>query len=79
MNSNRSIHTINVGDYITFPYRHNPPLQVTGYIVKVLEHTSIVDIYEMESFFQLGINGRQVIRHEQYKQIPTKPYEKVAQ
>ena len=57
---------------MTFPYRHDPSLQVTGYIVKVLEHTSIVDISEMESFFQLGIDGRQVVRHEQYKPVPFK-------
>jgi uncharacterized protein YkvS len=79
MASNAKIHKINVGDYVTFPYRHNPSLQVTGYIVKVLEHTSIVDISEMESFFQWGIDGRQVVRHEQYKQVPFKSCEKVAQ
>ena len=55
MASNGSIHKINVGDYVTFPYRHNPSLQVTGYIVRVLEHTSIVDISEMESFFNLEL------------------------
>ncbi|WP_255288175.1 hypothetical protein [Bacillus thuringiensis] len=53
--------------------------RVTGYIVTVLEHTSIVDISEMESFFQLGIDGRQVVRHEQYKPVPSKSDEKVAQ
>jgi uncharacterized protein YkvS len=81
MASNAKIHKINVGDYVTFPYRHNPSLQVTGYIVRVLEHTSIVDISEMESFlfFQLGIDGRQVVRHEQYKPVPFKSCEKVAQ
>ncbi|MEK4504178.1 DUF2187 family protein [Bacillus sp. FSL R12-0069] len=79
MASNGSIHKINVGDYVTFPYRHNPSLQVTGYIVTVLEHTSIVDISEMDSFFELGIDGRQVVRHEQYHLVPSNPYEKVAQ
>ncbi|PEJ57427.1 hypothetical protein CN685_29215 [Bacillus wiedmannii] len=79
MASNTIPTNIKVGDYVTFPYRHNPSLQLTGYIVTVLEHTSIVDISEMESFFQLGIDGRQVGRHEQYKQEPTKSYEKVAQ
>jgi len=79
MASNGSINKINVGDYVTFPYRQNPSLQLTGYIVTVLEHTSIVDISEMESFFQLGIDGRQVVRHEQYKQVPFKSCEKVAQ
>ncbi|MEI4618117.1 DUF2187 family protein [Bacillus cereus] len=75
MASNGSIHKINIGDYVTFPYRQNPLLQLTGYIVTVLEHTSIVDISAMESFFQLGIDGRQVVRHEQYKPV----HEKVAQ
>ncbi|WP_206766268.1 DUF2187 family protein [Bacillus thuringiensis] len=54
-------------------------MQLTGYIVTVLEHTSIVDISAMESFFQLGIDGRQVVRHEQYKPVPSKSDEKVAQ
>lgn len=79
MASNGSINKINVGDYVTFPYRQNPSLQLTGYIVTVLEHTSIVDISAMESFFQLGIDGRQVVRHEQYKHVPSKSDEKVAQ
>jgi uncharacterized protein YkvS len=80
MASNATATNINIGDYVTFPYRHDhPSLQVTGYIVKVLEHTSIVDISEMESFFQLGIDGRQVVRHEQYKPVPFKFCKKVAQ
>ncbi|MGX5575173.1 DUF2187 family protein [Bacillus toyonensis] len=79
MASNGSINKNNVGDYVTFPYRHNPSLQLTGCIVKVLEHTSIVDISEMKSFFQIGIDGRQVVRHEQYKHVPFKFCKKVAQ
>ncbi|WP_372584179.1 hypothetical protein [Bacillus cereus] len=34
---------------------------------------------EMDSFFQLGIDRRQVVRHEQYKPVPSKSDEKVAQ
>ncbi|MGX5633531.1 hypothetical protein [Bacillus thuringiensis] len=34
---------------------------------------------EMESFFQLRIDGRQVVRHEQYKPVPFKFCKKVAQ
>ncbi|WP_371411625.1 hypothetical protein [Bacillus toyonensis] len=64
---------------MTFPYRQNPSLQLTRYIVTVLKHTSIVDISAMESFFQLGIDGRQVVRHEQYRPVPSKTDEKVAQ
>ncbi|OQR53416.1 DUF2187 family protein [Bacillus sp. CDB3] len=79
MASNAIINKLNVGDYVTVPYRHDLSLQLTGYIVTVLKHISIVDISEMESFLQLGINGRQVVRHEQYKQVPPKFYEKVAQ
>ncbi|AHA75718.1 MULTISPECIES: DUF2187 family protein [Bacillus] len=79
MASNTIATNIKTGDYVTFPYRHNPSLQLTGYIVTVLEHTSIVDISAMESFFQLGIDGRQVVRHEQYKPVPSKSDEKVAQ
>lgn len=36
----------------------------------------MVDISEMESFFQLGIDGRQVVRHEQYKPVPFKSCKK---
>ncbi|MDP1459727.1 DUF2187 family protein [Bacillus wiedmannii] len=79
MASNTIPTNINVGDYVTFPYRQNPSLQLTGYIVTVLEHTSMVDISAMESFFQLGIDGRQVVRHEQYKPVPSKSDEKMAQ
>ncbi|QDZ77273.1 DUF2187 family protein [Bacillus cereus] len=79
MASNATATNIKVGAYVTFSYRHNPSLQLTGYIVRVLEHTSIVDISEMESFFELGIDGRQVVRHEQYHLVPSNPYEKVAQ
>ncbi|ANS51611.1 hypothetical protein BM86_33625 [Bacillus thuringiensis] len=64
MTSNTITTNIKAGDYVTFPYRHNTSLQLTGYIVTVLEHTSMVDISEMESFFQLGIDGRQVVRYE---------------
>ncbi|MCQ6288007.1 hypothetical protein [Bacillus cereus] len=76
MASNTIATNIKAGDYVTFPYRQNPSLQLTGYIVTVLEHT---DISAMESFFQLGIDGRQVVRHEQYKPVPSKSDEKVAQ
>ncbi|CCW04761.1 MULTISPECIES: DUF2187 family protein [Bacillus] len=79
MDSNAIATNINVGDYVIFPYDHEPSLQLTEYIVKVLEHTSVVDIFEMESFSQLGIDGRQVIRHEQYKLVPFKSCGKVAQ
>ncbi|MEK4503684.1 MULTISPECIES: DUF2187 family protein [Bacillus] len=79
MASNVFAANINIGRVCNIPYRHDPSLQVTGYIVKVLEHTSIVDISEMKSFFQLGIDGRQVVRHEQYKTVPFKSCKKVAQ
>lgn len=79
MDFNTIANKINAGDYVTFLYRNDPSLQLTGYIVSVLEHTSIVDISEMDSFFQLGIDGRQVVRHGNYKKVPSKSCEKVVQ
>lgn len=35
MASNAAATNINIGDYVTFPYRHDPSLQVTGYIVNL--------------------------------------------
>ncbi|ABS23867.1 MULTISPECIES: hypothetical protein [Bacillus cereus group] len=48
---------ITIGDYVQFSYRKNPNLQLTGYVVSVLQNTIVVD------------DVRQVVKHGCYNKV----------
>lgn len=58
---------VTIGDYVQFSYRKNPNLQLTGYVVNVLQNTIVVDITEI-----LGVeidDVRQVVKHGCYNRV----------
>ncbi|EJR12012.1 MULTISPECIES: DUF2187 domain-containing protein [Bacillus cereus group] len=66
----KNITTVKIGDCVQFPYRKNPSLQLTGYVVSVLTNTIVVDVSDV-----LGtetnelVDVRQVVKHGCYKKI----------
>ncbi|MDY8164744.1 hypothetical protein P4310_29970 [Bacillus thuringiensis] len=38
---------VTIGDYVPFSYRKNPNLQLTGYVLSVLQNPIVVDITEI--------------------------------
>ncbi|MDZ4417422.1 DUF2187 family protein [Bacillus cereus] len=58
---------VTIGNYVQFSYRKNPNLQLTGYVVSVLQNTIVVDITEL-----MGIevdDVRQVVKHGCYNKV----------
>ncbi|MEC0038285.1 DUF2187 family protein [Bacillus cereus] len=58
---------VTIGDNVQFSYRKNPNLQLTGYVVNVLQNTIVVDITEI-----MGIeidDVRQVVKHGCYNKV----------
>lgn len=58
---------VTIGEYVQFSYRKNPNLQLTGYVVSVLQNTIVVDITEI-----MGIevdDVRQVVKHGCYNKV----------
>ncbi|PDZ06657.1 DUF2187 domain-containing protein [Bacillus cereus] len=61
---------VTLGDYVQFSYRKNPNLQLTGFVVNVLQNTIVVDITEVMDFEVDDV--RQVVKHDYYdKIVPT--------
>ncbi|MGF1438249.1 DUF2187 family protein [Bacillus thuringiensis] len=61
---------IKIGDYVQFLYRKNPSLQLTGFVVNVLQNTIVVDITEM---MDIEVDdARQVVRHGYYNKADPK-------
>ena len=61
---------VKLGDYVQFSYRKNPNLQLTGFVVNVLQNTIVVDITEMMDIEVDDV--RQVVKHGYYnKVVPT--------
>ncbi|MEC0036473.1 DUF2187 family protein [Bacillus cereus] len=61
---------VTIGDYVQFSYRKNLNLQLTGYVVNVLQNTIVVDITEI-----MGIeidDVRQVVKHGCYNKVAHK-------
>lgn len=61
---------VSVGEYVQFAYRKNSSLQLTGYVVSVLQNTIVVDVSEM-----VGIevdDVRQVVKHGSYNNVVRK-------
>lgn len=56
--------TVKIGDCVQFPYRKNPSLQLTGYVVNVLTNTIVIDISEIMGVEESEIDDvRQVVKH----------------
>lgn len=58
---------IKIGDYVQFLYRKNPSLQLTGFVVNVLQNTIVVDITEMMAIEVDDV--RQVVKHGYYNKV----------
>ncbi|MDC2867927.1 DUF2187 domain-containing protein [Bacillus sp. BP-3] len=62
--------TVKIGDYVEFPYRDNPSLQLIGYVEKILLNTIIVDISEIiQANAYENIDMRQVVKHGCYRKM----------
>ncbi|MDZ4406775.1 DUF2187 domain-containing protein [Bacillus cereus] len=68
------IHTtkVTIGDCVRFPYRKNPSLQLTGYVVSVLTNTIVVEILDRETEENKLIDARQVVKHCIYSKVHKK-------
>ncbi|MDY7962738.1 DUF2187 family protein [Bacillus thuringiensis] len=58
---------ITIGDYVQFLYCKNPNLELTGYVVSVLQNTIVVDITEIMGFEVDDV--RQVVKHGYYNKV----------
>ncbi|MED0951763.1 DUF2187 family protein [Bacillus mobilis] len=58
---------VTLGDYVQFSYRKNPNLQLTGFVVNVLQNTIVVDITEVMDIEVDDV--RQVVKHGYYDKI----------
>ncbi|QEL82377.1 DUF2187 domain-containing protein (plasmid) [Bacillus sp. JAS24-2] len=58
---------VKIGDYVQFLYRKNPNLELTGYVVSVLQNTIVVDITEIMGFEVDDV--RQVVKHGYYNKV----------
>ncbi|HDR6245780.1 TPA: DUF2187 family protein [Bacillus cereus] len=65
------INNLKIGEYVQFSYRDNPSIQLTGYIVRILNNTIVVDIGEIAERYSIE-ETRQVIKHGNYKQVIAK-------
>ncbi|MDZ5479206.1 DUF2187 family protein [Bacillus thuringiensis] len=60
---------VTIGDYVQFSYRKNPDLQLTGYVVNVLQNTIVVDITEIMGVGVEIDDVRQVVKHGCYNRV----------
>lgn len=62
--------TVKRGQYVQFPYRKNPSVQLVGYVVNVLKNTIVVDISEIPGIEESEIDDvRQVVKHGGYNNV----------
>lgn len=61
---------VKIGDCVQFSYRKNPCLQLTGYVVRVLTNTIVVEVSDMME--EELIDARQVVKHGRYHKIARK-------
>ena len=58
---------VTLGDYVQFSYRKNSNLQLTGFVVNVLQNTIVVDITEI---MDIDVDDvRQVVKHGYYNKV----------
>lgn len=61
---------VTVGEYVQFSYRKNPTIELTRYVVSILENTIVVDISEMIGSEILEVDDvRQVVKHGSYNKL----------
>ncbi|AKR13276.1 MULTISPECIES: hypothetical protein [Bacillus cereus group] len=58
---------VTIGDYVQFPYRKNFNLQLTGYVVSILQHTIVVEITAIMGVEVYDV--RQVVKHGCYNKV----------
>ncbi|MEG7928097.1 DUF2187 family protein [Bacillus cereus] len=59
---------ITKGNYVRFPYRDNPSIQLTGYVISFLQNTTVVDISETMKLHNIEY-ARQVVKHGNYHKV----------
>lgn len=59
---------ITKGNYVRFPYSDNPSIQLTGYVISVLQNTIVVDISETMKPHNIEY-ARQVVKHGNYHKV----------
>ncbi|OUC03342.1 DUF2187 domain-containing protein [Bacillus thuringiensis serovar medellin] len=59
---------VTIGSFVQFPYRNNSSLQLTGYVVNILENTIVVDIAEIAETHAID-ETRQVVKHGCYHKM----------
>ncbi|EOP60339.1 hypothetical protein IKQ_05983 [Bacillus cereus VDM053] len=59
---------ITKGNYVRFSYRDNPSIQLTGYVISVLQNTIVVDISETMKLHNIEY-ARQVVKHGNYHKV----------
>ncbi|MGN4426342.1 DUF2187 domain-containing protein [Bacillus cereus group sp. MYBK30-1] len=60
---------VRTGEYVRFPYRKNPSLQLTGYVISVLNNTIVVDVSEIPGIEESEIDVKQVVKHGSYSKV----------
>ena len=58
---------VKLGDYVQFLYRKNSNLQLTGFVVNILQNTIVVDITEMVDIEVDDV--RRVVKHGYYNKV----------
>ncbi|MFE6138583.1 DUF2187 domain-containing protein [Bacillus sp. NPDC057893] len=59
---------VTIGSFVQFPYRNNSSLQLTGYVVNILQNTIVVDIAEIAETHAID-ETRQVVKHGCYHKM----------
>ncbi|PGM55582.1 DUF2187 domain-containing protein [Bacillus cereus] len=60
---------VRMGEYVQFPYSKNPSLQLTGYVISVLNNTIVVDVSEIPGIEESEIDVKQVVKHGSYNKV----------
>ncbi|MGE8056001.1 DUF2187 domain-containing protein [Bacillus mycoides] len=59
---------VTIGSFVQFPYRNNSSLQLTGYVVNILQNTIVVDIAEIAETHAID-ETRKVVKHGCYHKM----------
>ncbi|MCZ6943985.1 DUF2187 domain-containing protein [Bacillus mycoides] len=59
---------VTIGSFVQFPYRNNSSLQLTGYVVNILQNTIVVDIAEIAETHAID-ETRQVVKNGCYHKM----------
>ncbi|TCW58260.1 hypothetical protein EC917_102446 [Bacillus thuringiensis] len=59
---------VTIGSFVQFPYRSNSSLQLTGYVVNILQNTIVVNIAEIAETPAID-ETKQVVKHGCYHKM----------